>query len=132
MEVVNATSIQKYSIFQCILFSRQEGSSVSYFENSTMSITQIYELIFNYSSFKFSFSYLYIFWLLFLPCLVVDTGKVWFLVLYFKCWFSLVYNLTLLYIYCLIVILTFHVYTGLHKIPSVTWLFHHSSHFHIN
>ena len=37
----NTTSIQKYSIFQLILFSRQKASPVNYFENST--ITQIYE-----------------------------------------------------------------------------------------
>ena len=41
----------KYSVFQLILFSRQKGSPVNYFENWTMSLTQIYELIFNYFSF---------------------------------------------------------------------------------
>ena len=47
----NTTSIQKYPVFQLILFSREKGSPVNYFENWTMSITQIYELIFNYFSF---------------------------------------------------------------------------------
>ena len=40
-------------MFQLILFSRQKGSPVNYFKNSTMPLTQIYELIFNFFSFKF-------------------------------------------------------------------------------
>ena len=50
----------------------------------------------------------------FSPSLVLDTGKVEFLVLYFKCWFSLVYNLIFLYVYCLIVILIFHIYINIY------------------
>ena len=38
----------KICSFQLILFSRQKGSPVNYFENWAMSITQIYELIVNY------------------------------------------------------------------------------------
>ena len=58
----------KMITFSTDFFSKQKSSPVNYFENSTMSITQIYELIFNYFSLKF--------WFFFLPCLVVDTGKV--------------------------------------------------------
>ena len=90
---MNNSLIQKYSIFQLILFSKQKCSPVNCFENSTMPITHIYKLIFYYFSFKFWFSYLYTFWLL----------------LYFKCWFSLIYNLILVYVYCLIVVLIFYI-----------------------
>ena len=41
-----------------------------------MTIAQIYELMFSYLSFSFLFSYLYIFWLLFLPYYVRGKGKV--------------------------------------------------------
>ena len=49
LEVVNTNTslIQKCSVFQLILFPRQKGSPVNYFENWAMSITQIYEIIFN-------------------------------------------------------------------------------------
>ena len=48
---MNTTLIQKYLIFQLILFSRQKGSPVNYFENSIMSATQIYELVLNHFRF---------------------------------------------------------------------------------
>ena len=50
LEVVNTntTLMQKYSVFHLILFSREKGSPVNYFENWTKPITEIYELIFNY------------------------------------------------------------------------------------
>ena len=43
LEVVSnsTTLILKYSVFQLLLFSRQKGSPVNYFENWTMSITHI-------------------------------------------------------------------------------------------